>query len=227
MMDLKMLTPAEQARQLGHPKGDLGIAIAEGLNTVNREVNEAVFRRLGLRPGERVLELGFGNGHLLSVLMREAENLDFTGVEISETMVEEALRFNRDLVATGKAAFLHGSAEALPFPDNTFDKAFAVAVVYFWPEPTKALAEIRRVLRPGGISIIVSAQPGMMASSPFARPEFGFRIHDPDTLVTLHRDAGFGQVVVEPYEEDVTQPDGRVSRLQAYFVIAEAGHSDQ
>jgi hypothetical protein len=50
MVDLRTLTPAERARQLGHPEGEIGVAIAESLNTLNRGVNEAVFQRLGLIP---------------------------------------------------------------------------------------------------------------------------------------------------------------------------------
>ncbi|WP_262269143.1 hypothetical protein [Microvirga yunnanensis] len=43
MVDLSTLTPAERAQQLGHPDGEIGLAITERLNTVNRRVNEAVF----------------------------------------------------------------------------------------------------------------------------------------------------------------------------------------
>jgi ubiquinone/menaquinone biosynthesis C-methylase UbiE len=221
MVDLRTLMPAERARQLGHPEGEIGVAIAESLNTLNRGVNEAVFQRLGLEPGCRVLELGFGNGHLLPILMGYAEGIRYVGIEISATMVEEAARFNHALVASSRATFVRGLAEAIPFAQNSFDRAFAVAVVYFLPDPVRALAEIHRVLRPSGRCTLVSVHPETAASIEFARPEFGFRVYDAEKLITLHREAGFDHVVVEPYEELVARQDGSTWRLRAYLIVAE------
>jgi ubiquinone/menaquinone biosynthesis C-methylase UbiE len=221
MIDLADLTPAERARQLGRPEGEVGSAIAERLNAVNRGVNEAVFRRLGLKRGHWVLEVGFGNGRLLPVLMRQAEDIRYAGIDISGTMVEEASRHNHALVAAGHAAFHHAPAEAIPLPDGAFDRAFAVAVVYFWAEPVKALAEVRRVLRPGGVSIVASLRPETAASMDFARPEFGFRVRDEGTLVGMHREAGFRRVVAEPYEQVVMRPDGSTWPLRGFLVVAE------
>jgi hypothetical protein len=62
MVDIRTLIPGERARQSSHPDGYVDLAIAEGLNTINHGVNEAVFRRLRLQPGCCVLELDFGNG---------------------------------------------------------------------------------------------------------------------------------------------------------------------
>jgi ubiquinone/menaquinone biosynthesis C-methylase UbiE len=221
MIDLRTLTPAERARQLGHPEGEVGRALAEGMNTTNRGAYERVFRRLHLRPGFRVLEVGFGNGRFLPLLMSQAEGIRYVGIDISETMVAEAMRSNRALIGGGGVAFHCGSADALPYPDGSFDRAFAVAVIYFWPEPAAALAEMRRVLRPGGRSIIVALHPEIAASADFARPEYGFRVYDEDTLLAMHRKAGFRRAVVEFIEETVTRPDGSVTPLRAYLVLAE------
>jgi ubiquinone/menaquinone biosynthesis C-methylase UbiE len=47
-----------------------------------------------------------------------------------------------------------GEAAHIPYPDQRFDKAFAVHVIYFWPQPQQELREIRRVLRPGGLLVL-------------------------------------------------------------------------
>ena len=62
MASLDELTPAERARLLSRPEGELGIAIGKNMNQTNGKLIETVYRRLGLEAGHSVLEIGFGNG---------------------------------------------------------------------------------------------------------------------------------------------------------------------
>ena len=220
MSSTQNLTPAERARQLGNPEGDTGIAIAERLSRINEQVNHAVFRLLALQDGMGLLEIGFGNGKLLDALMQRAENLTYTGIDISATMVSEAVRNNASFVAAGRAAFHLAAADAIPFPDATFDRVFAVNVIYFWPQPESALREIRRVLCPTGTSIIAAVDPETAKTEDYARPEFGFHIRDQETLAELHRNAGFSDVAIERHEEVVTTPEGKLWARQYNLVRA-------
>ena len=221
MVDLNALAPSEMARLLGKPEGEAGRAVGERLNRVNADITTAVYRRLQLRPSDRVLEIGFGNGKLLTKLLACADDLTYVGVDISETMVTEAIAFNAELVAAGQASFRLAPAEAIPCPDRSFDKVFAVNVIYFWPDPVRALAEMRRVLRPDGMSVIAAVKPDTdQPPPPFAREEYGFRVRDAATVVTLHRDAGFGQIELEDYEEISTRPDGTPWKRRYSIVIA-------
>jgi ubiquinone/menaquinone biosynthesis C-methylase UbiE len=209
------------ARLLGKPEGEAGRAVGEMLNRINANVTAAVYQRLRLRSGDRVLEIGFGNGKLLPALLSCADDLSYVGVDIAETMVTEAIAFNAELVAAGRAAFRLARAEALPFADACFDKAFAVNVIYFWPEPALALAEMRRVLRPGGVSVVAAAVSGPGETPPpFARPEFGFHRRDRDTVAALHREAGFGDIELHDYEEMITRPDGTPWKRRYAIIVA-------
>jgi SAM-dependent methyltransferase len=87
------------ARSLSKPEGEAGRAVSERMNRVNADVTTAVYRRLQLRPSNRVLEIGFGNGKLLTALLACADGLTYVGVDISEIMVTEAIAFNAELVA--------------------------------------------------------------------------------------------------------------------------------
>ena len=218
MPSLSELTPAERARLLSKPEGELGIALGETMNKTNANVIEAVYRRLGVRSGQSVLEIGFGNGHTVPLLMRQAEALTYVGVDISEMMVAEAGIFNRELMEAGRAVFHLASAEAIPCADASFDCAMAINVAYFWPDPVRVLAEIRRVLRPDGFSILAAGDPATAAA--WGRDEFGFRVRDADTLIRLHREAGFAAVTIEPYEEVATRSDGVPRHRLYHFVIA-------
>lgn len=222
MAGLDVLAPSEMARLLGKPEGEAGRAVGERLNRVNAGITAAVYQRLQLRPGDRVLEVGFGNGRLLPALLACADELTYVGVDIAATMVTEAIAFNAELVAAGRASFWLASAEAIPCPDRSFDRVFAVNVIYFWPDPVRALAEMRRVLRPAGMSVIAAVKPDVdQPPPPFAREEYGFRVRDAATVVALHRDAGFGRVELDDYEEMSTRPDGTPWKRRYSIVVAE------
>src|SRR5262245_43582636 len=105
MVDLSTLAPSEMAQMLGKPEGEVGRAVGEMLNRTNANITAAVYERLMLRPGDRVLEIGFGNGRLLPALMALAEDLTYVGIDRAETMVTEATAHNAELVAAARASF--------------------------------------------------------------------------------------------------------------------------
>ena len=94
-----------------------------------------------------------------------------------------AIAFNADLVASSRAALHLASVDAIPGADGRFDKTFPVNVFYFWPDPVRALWEMRRVLRPAGISMIAAVSSDTY-DRPFAREGLGFRTYDEETLGT-------------------------------------------
>jgi len=165
------LSLAEQARQLRNPEGGVGLAVAEWLNDTNRQGNAHAVDLLQLQPGNCVLEIGFGNGRVAPDVVARAAGVRYAGIDISPTMVEEATRFNAALVAAGRASFHFGSADGLPFADASFDRVFSTGVTHFWAEPAKPLAEVRRVLRRGGLSLMTCLHP--RSAPAFARPERG------------------------------------------------------
>jgi SAM-dependent methyltransferase len=134
-------------------------------------------------------------------------------------MVAEAARFNQGAVARGKAQFHLGSADAMPFAPASFDRVIAVNVIYFWPDPVSPLAAVRRVLRPGGLSVIGAADPAAQSGA-CARPEYGFHRRDADTVLAAHRQAGFGSVEVEVVEQIVTGKDGTPGRVRFNVFVA-------
>ena len=220
MPTLADLTPAGRAQLLGKPEGELGIAIGEVMNNTNAKIIDAVYRRLGLQKGQRVLEIGFGNGHTVPLLMQQAEGLTYAGIDVAETMVKEATAFNCELVDRGRAEFKLASAEAIPCPDASIDRACAINVVYFWPDPVKALAEIRRVLRPGGFSVIAGMDGATAGRFPFYRAEFGFVVREGAELVGLHRAAGFAAVDIEGFDEVTKMPDGTPFPRHYHLAVA-------
>lgn len=102
---------------------------------------------LGAAPGDRVLDVGCGEGFLLAELDR-AGAAPF-GVEI----VDEALRPARDRVPGARLARAQG--EALPFRRRSFDRVACLGSLEHFADPARGASEIARVLAPGGTAVVV------------------------------------------------------------------------
>lgn len=212
------LEPAEQARQLANPEGPVGLEVAEWLNGNNRDGNAQVLALLGVQPGFRVLEIGFGNGRAARNVIAQGANVEYAGIDISPTMVDEAIRFNAALVAAGQASFHLASAERMPFNDSSFDRVFSIGVMHFWKEPLAPLQEIHRVMRPG--SFAISGALDLRSPPQFARPEFGFHLRSATEWATLFRQSGFGTVDTQNIELEQLTLDGKPTKRYTIRVTA-------
>ena len=100
----------------------------------------------GLAEGDRVLDVGCGTGSLTFTVPQIAKVARVTGIDLTDAYVEFSRSQNTDPRITFRAA----DARALPFEDNSFDRAFSMLVLQFIPDAARAVAEMRRVVRPGG-----------------------------------------------------------------------------
>src|SRR5215208_4221309 len=99
----------------------------------------------------KVLEIAPGPGYFCIELAKLGK-YQITGLDISKSFVEIARENAAE--AGVKVDFREGNASAMPFKDNTFDFTFCQAAFKNFSEPVKAIAEMHRVLRPGGVSVI-------------------------------------------------------------------------
>jgi ubiquinone/menaquinone biosynthesis C-methylase UbiE len=101
----------------------------------------------GLADGEKILDVGCGTGSLTFALAKAADLSEIAAIDYSPVFVEEAIRRNTD----PRINIRQADACTLPYADGTFDRALALLVLHFVPEAGKAVAEMRRVVRPGGV----------------------------------------------------------------------------
>src|SRR4029079_10601897 len=97
-------------------------------------------------PGLKWIDVGCGNGAFTELVINRCQPASIDGVDPSEGQ----LAFARERPAGRVATFHQGGAEALPFPDKQFDIATMALVIFFVPNPAKGVAEMARVLKPGG-----------------------------------------------------------------------------
>jgi phosphatidylethanolamine/phosphatidyl-N-methylethanolamine N-methyltransferase len=108
--------------------------------------------RMGIRRGDRVLEVGVGTGINTSLYPRKCH---VTGIDLSASMLEKA----RERVAREglrNVRLIEMDAARLTFPDNHFDIVYAPYLVSVVPDPVQVVGEMRRVCRPGGKIIILN-----------------------------------------------------------------------
>ena len=220
MAVVETLTPAELARQLANPDGAVGIAVADWLDQRNKEADAKTIQLLSVEAGHQVLEIGFGNGRTAALVIAQAPNVRYAGIDISPTMVAEALTLNAALVASGKASFYQASAEQAPFGNASFDRVFSIGVIHFWTEPLASLVEVRRVLRPGGLMLMACLAP--KDAPDFAQLEYGFHLRDASEWDALCRKAYFVDVDVQTFEVKQTTPSGAPTKRYAILMRARA-----
>lgn len=104
-------------------------------------------------PGERVLEVGVGTG---LALPRYRPEKRVTGIDLSAEMLAHARRRASELRLSNVDGLLEMDAEAMAFCDGSFDIAVAMFVASVVPQPRRLLAEMRRVVRPGGTLLFVN-----------------------------------------------------------------------
>lgn len=97
-----------------------------------------------------MLEIGFGGADLLLRIAASLETGRIDGVDLSHEMVQSAGKRARKLGLSRNTDFHQGSIENLPFADASFDCACSVHTIYFWPALERGLAELARVVKPGG-----------------------------------------------------------------------------
>lgn len=125
------------------------IALHERFSANPYSYHRWLFDQLELPPQSRILELGCGPATLWTKNFdRIPTEWDITLTDLSSGMVQQA---ERNLALSGRTfTYATADAQALPFPDNSFDAVIANYMLYHVPDIEKALSEVRRVLRPGG-----------------------------------------------------------------------------
>ena len=179
---------------------------------------DPIVKASGAEPGKHVLDLCCGHGAGTKALL--ATGAEVTGLDFSSAMLSEARR------CAEAAELIEGDAQAMPFPDARFDAVVCGFGIMHMPDQPKALAEVHRVLRPGGTFVMtvwcgpdrsaafriafgsIQTHGDPAASLPTA-PDF-HQLADPAKAEAMLSDAGFrnfrSSTIECAYEFD--QPEG-------------------
>ena len=112
----------------------------------SRLAGESFLAWLAPQPGLRWLDIGCGNGAFTEMIGDRCAPASIDGIDPSEAQLE----FARTRFVPGAATFRQGDGMALPYPDDSFDAAVMPLVIFFLPVPAQGVAEMARVVAPGG-----------------------------------------------------------------------------
>lgn len=119
-------------------------------------IDQTLVETLAPSPGERLLEVGCGSGVLCRRIARQVEPEGrVTGIDISAEMVAAARANTKMEGLKGVLHFEVSSAEQTPYPEAYFDAAFAARLLLHVPNPAQVVAEMVRVIRPGGRVVLM------------------------------------------------------------------------
>jgi SAM-dependent methyltransferase len=184
--------PAGHGITIGTPRlYDLSAALLPGSR---RRSHRRLLAAGGVRPGDRVLDVGCGPGYFARMLAEEVgPEGSVVGIDAAPEMIEYATRRARRL---SNCRFQPGTAESLAFPDASFDVVVSSLVMHHLPREGRlpAVREMRRVLRPGGRLVLADFEipqrgPWHMVAS--LTGHAGGMQREVPPLEPLVRDAGF------------------------------------
>lgn len=124
-----------------------GLSYERYMGDWSRRVGTVFLDWLTLPSGLKWIDVGCGNGAFTELIVERCAPTEVRGIDPSEAQLD----FARKRPAARLAQFDLGDAMALPIPADTFDAAIMALVIFFVPDPAKGVAEMTRVVRPGGL----------------------------------------------------------------------------
>jgi ubiquinone/menaquinone biosynthesis C-methylase UbiE len=147
-----------------------GAAYEQMMGKWSRIAGDVFLDWLALPAGLCCVDIGCGNGAFTELLAERCAPAELHGVDPAPAQ----LSFARSRPGAAIAQFHEGDAMALPFPDNKFDVATMALVIFFVPQPEKGVAEMTRVVKPGGL---IASYAWNMPGGGFPMESFRAQMH--------------------------------------------------
>ena len=138
------------------PSGLLGRLIGILMNLGHGDVYGWGLAYLSIEPHSTVLDIGCGGGGAVKLLATKVSKGKAYGIDHSLDMVNLSRKVNRRFIEGGCVEIDHGSVSCLPYSDDMFDLVTAFETIEFWPNLSKDLKEVKRVLKPGGELLVMN-----------------------------------------------------------------------
>lgn len=177
--------------QFGCPQGRLGWLVGQLMAVKNAPMIRFAVETLDVQPEDQVLEIGFGHGRGIQMIAEQARKGFVAGIDISDVMVRQAAKRNRDWSQSGLIELSQASVADIPYEYARFNKVLAVNNYQFWPNAEHNLVEIQRVIAENGLLVL-----GLRMKDPQKTFQMapGYTTEEAEEIAGLVRWVGFREV---------------------------------
>lgn len=177
-------------KQMQYPRGVFGKILFAWMTRMTIAHARWTVDLMDIQPNDDIVEIGFGNGANIKLLLQRAVRGSVTGAEISDTAIEMASNKNAKAISEGRVKLHKAAGNALPFETGVYDKACTVATAYVIEDPGEVFKEMYRVLKPNGrAAVTFPVRENFIKFKPVGTE--GFYLHELAQLEKAFRDAGF------------------------------------
>lgn len=176
------------------PQGEAGKVMIARMNESHSEMTAWAFDFLPLKKTDTILDIGCGGGAALKRLSGRIKEGKLYGIDYSPVSVEASKKLNAKDIQNGKMTILEASVSDMPFEDDAFDAIVTVESYYFWPDIKKDMQEVKRVLKKGGVFMMVAEMymhDGLDDHHIEMGKKFGLRNFTIDEFKELFESTGF------------------------------------
>jgi len=139
----------------GNPKGLLGRMMLVSMDKEHLPMAQWALEQIRIPENGKVADLGCGGGYNIRRMLEMSTKAKFIGLDISDESVKKAQKVNKEEIGK-RVKIIKGSAEKLPFKDNSIDLITAFETVFFWKKIEKSFGEIYRSLVKGGCFAVIN-----------------------------------------------------------------------
>ena len=187
--------------QTRKPEGVLGKMMVNGMNGGHAKMADWGMSHLTTIAPEEIVELGCGGGRNAGELLKKYPSSKVTAIDYSEVSVGIATEYNAEAIKSGRCMVRQGDISALTLPEGKYDLATAFETIYFWPGLEKCFAQVAKVLKPGGVFMIVNESDGTDETSlKFEKIIEGMKCHTIEEIEAALKSAGFSKVKADHHK---------------------------
>lgn len=188
--------------QTRKPEGVLGKMMVNGMNGGHAKMADWGMSYLNVGEPKQIVDIGCGGGRNAGELLKKYPSAHVTAVDYSEVSVQKASAYNASAIKSGRCEVRQGDVSKLDLPGERFDLATAFETIYFWPGLTECFTQVARILKPGGIFMIVNESDGRdEASLKYEKLIKGMKCHTITEIETALKNAGFGKVISDHHTD--------------------------
>ena len=187
--------------QTRKPEGTMGKMMVNGMNSGHAKMADWGMSHLPEMNPSKILEVGCGGGRNAGELAKKYPAAKVTAIDYPEVSVAKASEYNKDMISAGRISVKKGDVSDLRLPVDTYDLATAFETIYFWPGLEKCFAEVCRVLKSGGVFMIVNESDGTDETSlKYEKIIEGMTCYTIEQIESALKAAGFSSVTSDHFD---------------------------